>query len=85
MCKAAELHLCHSVAGWEELAAPLVLTNTTVTLDLGPTCGEEAGLCSALAFLWRQTPCTIPLHCPIYSDSDFKLPATPWIWRLHSN
>ena len=51
----------------------------TVTIDLREVCTEGS---SALAYLWRQTPCLTALQCPVYSADAFRLPLTPWIFVM---
>ena len=79
VCTAPDYHLCSAYQGWQDISA-LSFTSDTVTLDLSQVCQQG---CSALAYLWRETPCLTPLQCPVYAVDQFRLPATPWIFPLH--
>ena len=38
---------------------------------------EGAGV-SGLAYLWLETPCASEENCPLYSDSEYRLPVAPF-------
>ena len=78
VCTAADYHLCSTYTGWQDVSSGSYSARS-VTLDLTQAC---QGGCSALAYLWRETPCLNPLQCPIYGADVFRLPATPWIFPL---
>jgi len=78
VCKAADSHLCDSVTGWNDTMITITQDNHFM-LDLREICKDG---CSAVAYLWRETPCLIALQCPIYASDPFRLPATPQLFLL---
>eukprot|EP00091_Calanus_sinicus_P013525 TRINITY_DN30003_c0_g1_i1.p1 TRINITY_DN30003_c0_g1~~TRINITY_DN30003_c0_g1_i1.p1 ORF type:complete len:129 (-),score=6.08 TRINITY_DN30003_c0_g1_i1:16-402(-) len=76
VCTAPDVHLCSGYLGWKDVIVTVTEDNL-FTIDLSEICAEG---CSALAYLWRQTPCLTALHCPVYSADAFRLPVTPWIF-----
>ena len=76
VCAAPDVHLCSTYLGWKDVT---VTKDNLFTIDLSEVCAEG---CSALAYLWRQTPCLTALQCPVYSADAFRLPMTPWIFVM---
>ena len=79
VCLAPTVELCDHLVGWKEVVATSS-TSQSILLDLSSTCSSSP--CSALAYLWRETPCLTPLSCPVYATAPGALPATPWIFHL---
>ena len=78
VCAAADPQLCNTYQGWQDVSVTITADNS-FTLNTSLACADG---CSAIAYLWRQTPCTYALQCPVYSATPFRLPVTPWIFRL---
>ena len=78
VCTAPDTQLCNTYLGWQDISVT-VSTNNSFLLDTREVCNQG---CSALAYLWRQTPCTARLQCPAYSADAFRLPVTPWLFTL---
>ena len=52
--------------------------DVVVTYDAEVVCeGLGAGV-SGLAYLWLETPCAGEENCPLYSDTEYRLPVAPF-------
>ena len=56
---------------------------TTIVLDPTEAC-SGSGQFSGLAYLWRETPCSGELACPLYSDDEYNMPVAPFKYSLET-
>ena len=51
-------------------------------VDYSNECGGNPFAVTGIAYLWEDIPTRRSLGAPIYSDDEYRLPATPWKYDI---
>ena len=77
----AECDAHHYGEGWEGVSVVAEVVDgyiTVVLLEITEACEASPSLVSGVAYLWLETPCASEENCPLYSDSEYRLPVAPF-------